>query len=404
MWFNRQLYFSGWPGRAPCSNSGSIRPFFTCCLSPLSTPVSSSSVPASTSPPPLKAFSLKTSFKGLSWSGVLNGKTYCFQSQVLIHIFFFNKLIKQMIDWSALNSNFIPVRYLYRQLLKFEKSTLRVLPNYADVIVTSILLLAFIVTAIFLVFFVSFHLYTESVRFSKQLSGLIFFGRTMIMFLFAAPYSSTKWKGGCQIGQHHDLQANEWQSSRALFIGPRPIRRQRWEDLENIFPIRTAHYQKFDRNFSGYHYGRDLISGSFFSLIRKSDVTIDSDSDHSVDEFESKVLELWDRLYQVITHLYHLHESTLLWKLSLSHSDFPLYLVLELWIWQFDRFCESAICGWPFRCRDSSGGRYIRILGRRIHSGTTQSNFYQLQGPLKASLRVCCQQHGDTDIRARARY
>ena len=93
-----------------------------------------------------------------------------------MHFFLFNKLTKQNKSWSALNSNFIPVRYLYRQLLKFEKSTLRVLPNYADVIVTSILLLAFIVTAIFLVFFVSFHLYTESVSFSKQLSGLNFFG------------------------------------------------------------------------------------------------------------------------------------------------------------------------------------------------------------------------------------
>ena len=251
-------------------------------------------------------------------------------------------------------------------------------------------------------FFVSFHLYTESVRFSKLLSGLFFLDEPRYCS-FVAPYSPTKWKGRSQIGQHHDLQANEWQSRRALFIGPRPIRRQRWEDFENFFPIRIT-LPKVWPNFSGYHYGRDLISGSFFSLIRKSDVTIDSDSDHSVDEFESKVLELWDRLYQVITHLYYLHESILLWKLSLSHSHFPLYLVLELWIWQFDRFCESAICGRPFRCRDSSGGRYIRILGRRIHSGATQSNFHKLQNPVKASVRVCCQQHGDTDIRARARY
>ena len=55
----------------------------------------------------------------------------------------------------------------------------------------------------------------------------------------------------------------------------------------------------------GYHYGRDLISGSFFSLIRNSDDRAGAgpfpieDPDHSVDEFEGKVLELWDRLYQV---------------------------------------------------------------------------------------------------------
>ena len=58
----------------------------------------------------------------------------------------------------------------------------------------------------------------------------------------------------------------------------------------------------------GYHYGRDLISGSFFSLIRNTEsssgsgfpFSVQDDPDNSVDEFESKVLELWDRLYQVL--------------------------------------------------------------------------------------------------------
>ena len=45
---------------------------------------------------------------------------------------------------------------------------------------------------------------------------------------------------------------------------------------------------------SGYRYGREYISSSVVSIFK----TENSGNQESVDEFEQKLLELWDRIYQ----------------------------------------------------------------------------------------------------------
>ena len=45
---------------------------------------------------------------------------------------------------------------------------------------------------------------------------------------------------------------------------------------------------------SGYKYGREYISSSVVSILKNEN----NDNQESVDEFEKKLLELWDRVYQ----------------------------------------------------------------------------------------------------------
>ena len=45
---------------------------------------------------------------------------------------------------------------------------------------------------------------------------------------------------------------------------------------------------------SGYKYGREYISSSVVSILRNEN----NDNQESVEEFEKKLLELWDRVYQ----------------------------------------------------------------------------------------------------------
>ncbi len=143
-----------------------------------------------------------------------------------------------------------PVKVIGKEIYKVEKSVLRVLPKFTDPIVTSLLILTMILGFVFIVVFVGFQMYTESM-YIMQTSGRLV-GKVTNSSLYQNLNAS--------LGDHEQY-----------FTG--------FEDVIE----------------SGYHYGREYISSSVVSMLR--DESKDNNKE-SVDEFEKKLLELWDRIYQ----------------------------------------------------------------------------------------------------------
>lgn len=142
-----------------------------------------------------------------------------------------------------------PVKVFWREVYKLEKTIMKALPRYTDTIVTIVLILAIIVGFAFAVVFVSVQMYTESL-YIVQTSGKL---------VTTITNSSLYQQMNDSLGDH-----------QAYFKG-----------IEDVIE-------------SGYHYGREYISSSVVSMLRSES----SDNQESVDEFEKKLLELWDRIYQ----------------------------------------------------------------------------------------------------------
>ena len=139
-----------------------------------------------------------------------------------------------------------PVQIIFHEIYKMEREFLKTLPKFLDTIVTILLILAMIVFVVLAVVFISAQMYSESL-YIVQTSGK----------LVTSVTNSTYF-------QHVN-------SSVGL---------QYFKNFEDLID-------------SGYKYGREYISSSIVSVFRQ-----DEGNQESVDEFEQKLLELWDRIYQ----------------------------------------------------------------------------------------------------------
>ena len=142
-----------------------------------------------------------------------------------------------------------PVEMILTEIYKMEREFLKTMPKFLDTLVTILLISAMIVFVVLSVVFISAQMYSESL-YIVQTSGKLVTSVTNSTY-FQHVNSS--------IGMEYFKQ---------------------YEDLID----------------SGYKYGREYISSSVVSVFRTSDQN--DDNQESVDEFEQKLLELWDRIYQ----------------------------------------------------------------------------------------------------------
>ena len=142
-----------------------------------------------------------------------------------------------------------PVEMILTEIYKMEREFLKTMPKFLDTLVTILLISAMIVFVVLSVVFISAQMYSESL-YIVQTSGKLVTSVTNSTY-FQHVNSS--------IGMEYFKQ---------------------YEDLID----------------SGYKYGREYISSSVVSVFRTSDQN--NDNQESVDEFEQKLLELWDRIYQ----------------------------------------------------------------------------------------------------------
>lgn len=144
-----------------------------------------------------------------------------------------------------------PVDKIASELYKIERSFIRTIPNFVDTIVTILLILGIIVGLVMTVIFVSAQMYSETVYIVQTSSKLV----------TSVTSSSFFQQLNESLGVHN----------QQYFKG----------GLEDVMD-------------SGYRYGRQYISSSVVSIFKNEN----NDNQDSVDEFETKLLELWDRIYQ----------------------------------------------------------------------------------------------------------
>lgn len=142
-----------------------------------------------------------------------------------------------------------PVKFVLKELYKLERDLMNGLPRFLDTIVACLMIFAMIVGVVLTVVFITFQMYTETI-YIVQTSGKL---------MTSVTNSSFYQQMNASLGGDH-----------AYFKG--------MEDLME----------------SGYVYGREYISSSVVSFFKSND----GNNAESVDEFEKKLLELWDRIYQ----------------------------------------------------------------------------------------------------------
>ncbi len=155
--------------------------------------------------------------------------------------------------WAKRKSAFLPhpVELSMRELYKMERAVLKNLPKFLDTIVTGLVIFAMIVGVVLALVFISAQMYSETL-YIVQTSGKVVSSVT----------------------------------NSSLF--------QQMNDSLGLVTANNSNYFKGIEDVidTGYRYGREYISSSVVSIF-KSEV-----NNESVDEFEKKLLELWDRIYQ----------------------------------------------------------------------------------------------------------